>query len=212
MAMISNYSELKSELSAYLFHQRLANRYDNCTRMFEAAANRRLRVYPMEAVDLLTTVNGVTALPSEYLAWRTVLWTGRTPFAELDYVHPAYLQSTYVELEHGNPKLFTIEGTGNNATSPNVKIRPVNDTANAYEFHYYHRIPSIVDNARNWLLDSWPDAYLFGVLTELSAVQRNAEMAQLYKARRDETFAEIIQLSALTTGATSSKVRTAEYF
>jgi hypothetical protein len=34
----------------------------------------------------------------------------------------------------------------------------------------------------------------------------------LYKARRDEIFAEITQLSALTTGATSQSVRTAEYF
>jgi hypothetical protein len=38
------------------------------------------------------------------------------------------------------------------------------------------------------------------------------EGAQLYKARRDEVLAEIIQLSALTTGATSPSVRTAEYF
>jgi len=38
------------------------------------------------------------------------------------------------------------------------------------------------------------------------------EMAQLYKARRDEVFQEIIQLSALTTGATSPKVRVGEYF
>jgi len=49
-------------------------------------------------------------------------------------------------------------------------------------------------------------------LTELAALGRNAEMAQLYKARRDEVFAEIIQLSALTTGATSPQVRTGEYF
>ena len=45
----------------------------------------------------------------------------------------------------------------------------------------------------NWLLTEYPNAYLFGVITELAAVQRNAEMAQLYKARRDEAFAEIIQ-------------------
>ena len=45
---ISNYSDLKTELSAYLFHQRLVPRYDNCTQLFETAANSRLRVLPME--------------------------------------------------------------------------------------------------------------------------------------------------------------------
>ena len=69
---ISNVGELKSELSAYLFHQRLANRYDNCIKLFEIAANTRLRVLPMETSALLTTVSGTVALPTDYLAWRTV--------------------------------------------------------------------------------------------------------------------------------------------
>ena len=37
-------------------------------------------------------------------------------------------------------------------------------------------------------------------------------VGQALEGRRDEVFAEIIQLSALTTGATSPKVRTADYF
>ena len=49
-------------------------------------------------------------------------------------------------------------------------------------------------------------------MMEAAGHGRNAEMAQLYKARRDEVFAEITQLYALTTGATSPSVRTAEYF
>jgi hypothetical protein len=49
-------------------------------------------------------------------------------------------------------------------------------------------------------------------MVEAAAHQRNAELAQLYKARRDETFQEIIQRYALTTGATSPTVRMAEYF
>ena len=49
-------------------------------------------------------------------------------------------------------------------------------------------------------------------MVELAALGRNLELAQLYKARRDELMQEIIQLSALTTGATSPMVRTAEYF
>jgi len=208
---ISNYGELKSELSAYLFHQRLANRYDNCTQLFETAANSRLRVLPMETSTLLTTVSGDVALPTDYITWRTVrptvpaVTTPTTvpPYNELEYVHPAYLPP----VGRGYDRLFTIEGN-------TFKVRPVDDRVGAYEFHYYQKIPTLVgaNATTNWLLTEYPNAYLFGVITELAAVQRNAEMAQLYKARRDEAFQEIIQRYAMTTGATSPAVRTATYY
>jgi len=203
---ITNFGELKAALSTYLFHQRFVAQYDLATKLFEKAANRRLRVRPMETSTLLTTAAGTVALPSDYLAWRTVLWTGNTPYVELDYVHPAYLQSTQVTSDPGNPRVFTIEGS-------NLKVRPTDDTHD-YEFHYYQSISTITtaDATTNWLLTTYPDSYLFGALVELGALMRNTEMAQLYKARRDEAFAEIIQLFAQTTGATSQVVRTGEYF
>ena len=205
---ISNVGELKSELSAYLFHQRLANRYDNCIKLFETSANTRLRVRQMETfADLTLSAGGSVNLPTDYLTWRTVLWTDNTPFVELEYVHPAYMNTSNPSIR-GNPKLFMIVGSI-------INIKPEQTTPPAVRMHYYQKIPTLADAANsttNWLLTEYPNAYLYGVLTELAAVQRNAEMAQLYKARRDETFAEITQLSALTTGATSPQVRTAEYF
>ena len=118
---ISNYGELKAKLSRYLFNQRFVADYDDYTVMFEADANSRLRVLPMETTAMLTTVNGEAALPSDYLAWRTVLPVDRTRYptssAEMDYVHPAYLPVTGNDV---SPYLFTIEGSS-------FKARPVND-------------------------------------------------------------------------------------
>jgi hypothetical protein len=93
-------------------------------------------------------------------------------------------------------------------------VRPADDTADAYELHYYQKIPTLIgsDLNTNWLLTEYPNAYLFGLMVEAAGHGRNAEMAQLYKARRDEVLAEITQRYALTTGATSPTVRTAEYF
>lgn len=200
---ISTYGELKSELSSLLFHSRLVAFYDTRTAMFEASANRRLRVRQMETMASLTTVSGDVALPTDYLAWRTVRPTVRSPCDELDYVHPAYMQAaTFTK----TPQLFTIEGS-------TISIRPVDDL-NPYEFHYYQKIPTVVGNDANtnWLLTDYPDVYVAGVMTELFIQQRNIEGAQLEKARRDELFIEITRLASLTTGATSPTVRTAEYF
>jgi len=210
--MASNYGELKSELSDLLFNQRFIARYDRFTRSFEADANSRLRVLPMEASVLLTTVGGDVALPADYLLWRTVrptlpgsppVPTFHPPYDELDYVHPAYLPP----VGRGFDRLFTIEGN-------TFKVRPVDDRTGAYDFHYYQKIPTLVgaNSNSNWLLTEYPNVYLFGLMVEAASDGRNAEMAQLYKARRDEVFAEITQRYALTTGATSPTVRTGTYF
>lgn len=201
---ISNWGELKAEITSTLFHTRFVPKYADWTVLFEAVANRRLRTRPQEAVASLTTVNGDVALPADYLLWRTIRPTVRPPCDELDYVHPAYMQAaSYAAI----PQLFTIEGN-------TLRIRPVDDV-NPYEFHYFRKIPTIttgIDAATNWLLTEQPDLYVAGVLTEMFVKQRNMEAAQLEKARRDELFQEIIQFYALTTGATSPRVRTAEYF
>jgi hypothetical protein len=200
--LITNLGSLKAELARYMFHQRFQPDYDTAVQNFEALANRRLRVRPMEAVTSLTTINGETAIPADYLLWRTVLWAGRTPYPELEYVHPAYLRSTWVETDHGDPKIFTIEAN-------TFKARPPHDDADAYEFHYYQKIPTINGNDlnSNWLLDAHSDLYLAGTLFELFVLGRNGEAAVAHKGLRDEKLAELMQSSALTTGATSSLVR-----
>ena len=164
----------------------------------------------MEASRIITISpsTGAAPIPTDYLVWRTVLWTGNTPMVEIDYVHPAYLDSTTAGADGGDPRIFTIEGS-------TFLTRPVNPAGgNTFQFHYYQKIPTITgsDLNTNWLLTEYPDAYLFGTLTELFGMGRNIDGAQLYKARRDEVFAEIIQLSALTTGATSSQVRRSGVF
>ncbi len=211
--LIENLGSLKAELARYMFHQRFAPDYDTAVQNFEAVANRRLRVLPMETMVPLTTVNGDVTLPTDYITWRTVrphFATGspvtpmfRPPYDEIDYVHPAYLPP----VGRGFDRVFTIEGN-------TFKARPVDDRTGAWEFHYYSKIPTINGNDinSNWLLTAHPDFYLEGALTELFALGRNAEGAQLHKARRDELLQEIIQLYALTTGATSPRVRTAEYY
>src|SRR5262245_8205359 len=201
--LINNFGDLKAVLSRYMFQQRFTPDYDLATANFEKAANRRLRVLPMEAVTNLTTIGRQVALPPDYILWRTVLRTPPVPSEELDYVHPAFLTTTA-----SDKKLFTIE----NLT---FKTNPTDDTADAYEFHYYQKIPTITtsDLTSNWLLAEHPDVYEYGALFELFALGRNIEVATLYRQRRDEVLTEIIQRYALTTGAPSSSVRQSpEYF
>jgi hypothetical protein len=197
---ITTYSELQAAVGNWLDHGLFAARIPEFIALFEAAANRRLRVREQEAATTLMPSSGTAALPADYLAWRRVTWTG-SPRVELQYVHPSYLQAAYPSTPSARPRVFTIEGS-------TLKIRPVDATA--LEFDYFQKIPALSDGAAtNWLLAAHPDLYLFGALVEAERFGVNDERAPLWKARRDEILDEIEKLSNKTRGAGAMRVMAA---
>jgi hypothetical protein len=190
---LQTFSDLTAALGNWLQRSDLAALLPNFVQLFEACANRRLRVRQQEATLELTPSSGVVALPSDYLAWRRLTWTGN-PRRELAYVEPSWLQAAYPDLPAGIPKVFTIEGG-------NILAMPLDPSNVALELVYFQQIPSLATNSTNWLMSQHPDLYLFGALTEAQAYTVNAETAALWKARRDELLDEIEKLSNKTRGA-----------
>jgi hypothetical protein len=194
---ITAYAELQTAIASWLARSDLTASIPDFITLFEAAANRRLRVREMEASTDLAPSSGAATLPADYLAWRRVTWTG-SPRVELAYVAPSYLQAAYPSSPADTPRIFTIEGA-------TLKVRPVSDTA--LEFLYYQKIPALSDgNPANWLLAAHPDLYLFGSLAEAQMFAVDPEKAALWKGRRDELFEEINQLSNKTRGAGAIRV------
>ena len=194
---ITTYSELKTAVESWLDHTLFTARVPEFIALFEAAANRRLRVREQEATTTLATSTGSFTLPADYLSWRRVTWTGASR-VELEYVHPSYLQAAYPTAPSGVPRVFTIEGS-------TLKVRPIDTTD--LQFDYFQRIPALSDAAPvNWLIAAHPDLYLFGALVEAETFGVNDERAPLWKARRDEIFDEIEKLSNKTRGAGAVRV------
>jgi hypothetical protein len=194
---ITTYSELQAAIGNWLDHGLFTARIPDFIALFEAAANRRLRVRQQETSTTLTPSSGSVALPGDYLAWRRVTWTGSTR-VELQYVHPSYLQAAYPSSPSDTPRIFTIEGA-------TLKVRPVDDTG--LEFDYLQKIPALSDSATtNWLLTEHPDLYLFGALVEAEMFGVNDERAPLWNARRDEILDEIEKLSNRSRGAGAVRV------
>ena len=187
---ITTYGELKSAVASWLARDDLSGAIPDFIALFEAAANRRLRVRQMETSVDLTPSSGSAALPADYLLWRRVTWTGARR-RELDYVHPSYLQAAF-DAASGTPRVFTIEATA-------LKIRPIDATV--LEFDYFQKIPALSEGAPvNWLLAAHLDLYLFGALTEAEAFNKDADKAALWKLRRDELFDEIEKLGDKSKG------------
>ena len=196
---IATYAELRTAVENWLDHTLFSARVPEFIALFEAAANRRLRVRQQEASSALTPSSGTVALPADYLAWRRVTWAG-SPRVELQYVHPSYLQAAYPSSPADVPHIFTIEGS-------TLKVRPVDGAA--LEFDYFQKIPALsssADSGTNWLLAAHPDLYLFGALVEAEMFGVNDERAPVWKARRDEIFDEIEKLSNKTRGAGAIRV------
>ena len=132
---IASYSELKQAAANWLNRGDLTSYIPDFVTLFENAANRRLRVRQMQLNTPLTPSSGSAVLPTDYLDWIRVTWTG-SPRRELLYVHPSYLQQQYPDVPSDTPSVFTIEGSGSGAGI--VKIMPTDPTA--LDFNYYQKI------------------------------------------------------------------------
>jgi len=194
---ITTYGELQTAIGNWLDHSLFTARIPEFIALFEATANRRLRVRQQEVTASLTPGgDGSFAIPADYLAWRRVTWTGQTR-TELQFVHPSYLQAAYPSSPVDVPRIFTIEGS-------TLKVRPLDSTA--LEFDYFQKIPALASNPVNWLLTEHPDLYLFGSMVEAEMFGVNDERAPLWKARRDEIFDEIEKLNNKTRGPSAIRV------
>src|SRR5713226_10736466 len=194
---ITTYTELQAAIGNWLDHSLFTARIPEFITIFESTANRRLRVRQQEVTaSLVPNVTGSVAIPSDYLAWRRVTWTGKTR-TELQFVHPSYLQAAYPSSPADVPRIFTIEGS-------TLKVRPLDSTA--LEFDYFQKVPALASNPVNWLLTEHPDLYLFGSMVEAEMFGVNDERAPLWKARRDEIFDEIEKLNNKTRGPSAIRV------
>ena len=181
---ITTYDELKNAVASWLARDDLTTYIPDFITLFEAGACRKLKVRLQETTTTLTPSSGVATIPSDFLGYRRVTWTGQ-PTHDLKYVAtPVY--SEYIDAGAGIPTVFTIEGS-------NLRVAPSNDTA--LTFTYNQRLAT-VSGTLNWLFTNHPDAYLFGSLVEANAFNKGKgfEAAALWKTRLDEIFRDIQML------------------
>ena len=163
---ITSRSTLETAIDNWLARDDIASaRKQEFIALFEAVANRRLRVRQMEASSTLTTSSGAVSVPSDYLGWRSMTWAGSST-RQLNFVHPTYLRAAYPTTDTGTPTVFTIEGS-------TINVRPVDDSTN-YTFRYFQSLDALdADGAANWLLTNFPDCYLSGCLHEANTFVQN---------------------------------------
>ena len=179
---LTTYAELTSSIADFLARDELTAFLPDYITLFECDAARRLKVRPQATTTTLTPSSGVATLPTDYLGYQRVTWTG-SPIQGLEYVAPA-LYAGYLNTGSGTPTVFTIEGTS-------LKVAPSSDTD--LTFLYFQKTPA-VSSSLAWLFNNHVDAYLAGALAQAAAFNKGFDVAGTWLARCDQIFRDILSL------------------
>jgi hypothetical protein len=194
---LTNYSDLQTQTANWMARDDLTTNFPDFVSLFEAVPNRRLKTRQQELTTTLTPVNAVATLPADYLTWRRVTWGG-SPTRELEYLHPSYFQALFPVIPSAPPNYFTIEGS-------NLRLAPADNTT--LTFDYFQKIPALTSGSpTNWLMTTWPDLYLFGVLTEAHGFVKDFDSVTFWGGRRDAIIEEIIRHDQKTRGPAAIRV------
>lgn len=199
---ITTYAELQTACGNFLDRTDLSSRIPEFIVLFEAVANRRLRVREQLASTDLTPSSGVCTLPSDYLEWKRVTRLA-TNSQNMEWMEPEFLSVSYPhDQQLVNPStapggFFTIEGAS-------LIVKPEDDSVDV-QLLYYQSIPALsaANQSTHWLFTKHPDIYLAGMLGEATLFTEAPEQAQIWLARRDAGFAEIERLSKQSQGRAS---------
>ncbi len=177
---ITTYAELKSAIASWLNRDDLASTIPDFISMVEADMSRTIRHWRMEKRSTADLTTQYSALPSDfYEPIRLSLTSGATYSLELASQADLLRLRQRTNNVAGRPRYYAI-------TDGSIEVIPPPDATYTLEMVYYSKIIPLTDaNTSNWVLDYYPDAYLYGSLIHsapfLSDDTRLSVWASLYK-------------------------------
>jgi hypothetical protein len=154
---LSDYAGLQAAIAATVDRTDVAGAIPGWIAMAEAAMNRTVRHWRMEARAIGDVSARFFALPED---WReTVRLHDPATANRLELVSHAEIQrQRMASLRGGAPRLYAM-------TAGELEFYPVPDAGYEVELVYYAAIPPLsVAEPVNWALRDYPDAYLYGAL------------------------------------------------
>ena len=166
---ITNYSELQTAVGSWLNRSDLSSNIPDFITLAEASFNRVLRTRN-QITRATSSVNAqYVALPTDLIELFNIQ-INTDPIKRLEQVSldkADDLRSS--NSSSGTPAYFAI--TGNN-----IELIPTPNDTKTIEIIYYAKITALSSsNTTNWLLDSYPDIYLYGTLVQAEPFLMNDE-------------------------------------
>jgi hypothetical protein len=180
---LDSYTNLKTEISSWMSRSDLTAQIDTFIDLFEAWANRNLRVRQMENEATATAAEYIS-LPTDYVGLRDVQ-VQSTPRRQLQYVTPEYADMVTADGATGDPSYYTIVGN-------QLRLVPSPASADDVRISYWQEVPALNDTqTTNWLLGEYPDSYLYGSLMHARAFMPDEARSEFIKSSWQAVVTEI---------------------
>ena len=166
---ITNYSELQTAVGSWLNRSDLSSNIPDFITLAEASFNRVLRTRN-QITRATSSVNAqYVALPTDLIELFNIQ-INTDPIKRLEQVSLDKADDLRsANSSSGTPAYFAI--TGNN-----IELIPTPNDTKTIEIIYYAKITALSSsNTTNWLLDNYPDIYLYGTLVQAEPFLMNDE-------------------------------------
>ena len=167
----------------------------NFLRIVEARVNKRLKTQEQGSKNSTPCVAGQVeyALPSDFAGLRDIKVVENDRKKTLIFVTPEKMDAIE-DSQHGIA-IDTASSAGYYTIVANqIQIYPAQNTGASLDIIYYKKVPELTDTApddTNWLSESHPDCYVFGLLVEINAFVKDADAKALWDDRFKEAMLDI---------------------
>lgn len=202
-----NYYDIKDMALSYADREdaEITSRIDNFLKIVEVRMNKELEMREMSArLRLRTSVAfEYYGLPADFRGIRNIK------------VRDSPTSTAEATLRYKNPEQMNAVSTNDDGIYYNIegdqlRIKPKQDDK-ILEISYYQKVPALTSataSNTNWVSDSYPDCYIFGLLVEIHSFTKDKESAAMWDQRFKDSMNGMTSLDWATRwGGTPLEVR-----
>ena len=180
---ITTYDELKTAIADTLNRDDLASSVPNFISLAEANMQRKIRHWRQEKRANAVIDSQYSAVPADFLEIiRFYITSGSTKPLELISQGELLERKRRNLNTSGSPSFYAL-------TAGELEVYPVPDGAYDAELYYYSRVPALTSvDTTNWLLDYFPDVYLYGSLVHSAPYLKDDERIRVWAALFQEAI------------------------
>ena len=187
---ITTYTELKTNIADFLNRDDLTSVSSTFVSLAEADLNRQIRHWRQEKRSTAEIDTQYSAIPADMLeVIRFYITSGDTRPLEL-ISQAEMLDRKFRNLNtSGQPAYYAV-------TAGELEVYPVPDGTYTSEFYYFGKTDALSDsNTSNWILEHYPDAYLYGSLIHSAPYLKDDARIQVWAALYQSAIDSINQAS-----------------
>ena len=187
---ITTYAELKTNIADFLNRDDLTSVSSTFVSLAEADLNMQIRHWRQEKRSTAEIDTQYSAIPADMLeVIRFYITSGDTRPLEL-ISQAEMLDRKFRNLNtSGQPAYYAV-------TAGELEVYPVPDGTYTSELYYFGKTPALSDsNTSNWILEHYPDAYLYGSLIHSAPYLKDDARIQVWAALYQNAIDAINQAS-----------------